>query len=1736
MFNQATPPPNALNGWVGGSSAGPQVLSLRSRAAVDGLAFLGTDATSSAQPSFVPGWGLRGVVPLRTGGLGLPGGPLSLVGLSAPSLESPPLAPSEFFLGPGVVTGAAAGSAGPPVSRPFPLGVPAQALAPLGVARGRLDQVIARLRPSPLISAADQEASYQRGLAAANQMLLGALASSTVSRQDGAVTEFLSWLSSHGRGRDCRDAYHGILMAMTMTMAQQHSWLTLSWVWSSGGSLLNEHPFKKTSQDRLSVARQGLEQLVMDLRGHGMTHGSVTQIVGADGGGDGDHDNGPGASASVAATTPGPAPLRTSPLAPVTSLDFGAADACRTPRQTRRVWRKGEVAAAATTAGATGNGGAGAGAGGASTAAAPTGGNILITGLKNADCGSSGSRSIGDGTCSVSFGGLAGPIWGLGTAAGAEGEEDEEEEEDGVFDDCAGGVTSLSQQTGGEEETGDPAVAQDLAGLLGTGTESAASALRRSASVPMFAMERPGELEGMGLAAGNTGGGGAVRTRFTNRPISFLSKRSPGKSQLSTTGWHTPRARLPVLRRCSTAAPGGGGGGADAGGGDGATAVCTRRPHLRTVNAGAGWGSRHLSGSSSRSGHVLLPSGTAAGGGGSGGMVCGVLLLSGGGAGGGVEGSEQKDSCSGSKILWPPGLQPLPPPPPLLARVLNLGRGVAGGTAAVAAAAAMVPPDPVPYNSKPAATLQEATATMPTGPPHGFVAASGGQRHPPYASKHMSQMALLPFLQQQQQQSSSTLLPVALSAPGSFNLAALSREITGLRWIGQGGGGAVFQGMWQGVSVAVKFLLTEADGLVDAAALEGVVSSVVLGLGAPTVDIVDTSALCGCSNARPAGPLALLFELLESLMESCTTFSDSNNHVRRARALHIAASGGNFGAFALASCPGGGSGGVCAAVQRLSRLGVPSLGELGPLTSAQLAPPCSTDGGGGEVVTPGGAGRSWGAPLLASCRARSIPPGSSRTLGTAAAAAAATATAVTPVAASPDTSAGAAAAGTAAGVAVETAADAAVGPPTARGGGGLPRALRSWFVDIWGQQSPPVIQPSPPLLRHPQPPSSPSRSASLMAMLRARSQVRQGHPPSPSASGPAVALAVATGTDESDADVVIARSGGDGCFRPASAAAALGRGRGSGSGSAAVTVTAAAAAAGSAHAAAVDSTSYGPVIGSLFSGASTAAGWNCHAKLNSTFHSDDGFGDPEAGMGTQCWTVRQVLSYLKARPGMYLTYIIMEYCDRGSLLSAIKRGVFQTDSMWPHDKDKDKDGLGGGAGGGGGSTGTGTGGGGGGGGAWSLWTSSTTFGRNNLTAPPNRPPRNTATTTTTATITATASPASSITVALPTAEFPLGLHDQQQQQQQQLSSAPSGTASSSRRVVLRALLRTARDVAQGMCHLHSNGIIHGDLKPGNVLLRGCRSDRRGFTALVSDFGLSKVTRGEKPLDLNHWSTVTVMAPEVINGTWLKASDVFSFGILLWQLVTGEIMPYGTCTVPQILVGVSQGSLKPEWPSSAHPALVRLGRACLSTSPEKRPKFEAIVKRATAPVLPFLAARFISVLTTFQTPNSKLKKNSRRTPTTLKPLHRASGCNLVALSGATQNAASTLIKGLHGSVATNTARNAVNSCNQELWLAPKPECHVDPNKARTNCPGCLSRNAHLFAKMLTKIEKDSTAGGGDGSAWWQRRSHTGAPLAFARADADADAAAIATLERLLLQFAAGFRGAEAHRGAEALDEV
>ena len=96
-------------------------------------------------------------------------------------------------------------------------------------------------------------------------------------------------------------------------------------------------------------------------------------------------------------------------------------------------------------------------------------------------------------------------------------------------------------------------------------------------------------------------------------------------------------------------------------------------------------------------------------------------------------------------------------------------------------------------------------------------------------------------------------------------------------------------------------------------------------------------------------------------------------------------------------------------------------------------------------------------------------------------------------------------------------------------------------------------------------------------------------------------------------------------------------------------------------------------------------------------------------------------------------------------------------------------------------------------------------------------------------------------------------------------------------------------MARGLEYLHSCNIMHGDLKPQNVLLKTAASDSRSFECKLGDFGLSRILREtETHVDTGSYGTVTHASPELLTeGRLTKASDVFAFGIVLWELVSGQ---------------------------------------------------------------------------------------------------------------------------------------------------------------------------------------------------------------------------------------------------------
>ncbi|MBA0832339.1 hypothetical protein Goarm_016738, partial [Gossypium armourianum] len=152
---------------------------------------------------------------------------------------------------------------------------------------------------------------------------------------------------------------------------------------------------------------------------------------------------------------------------------------------------------------------------------------------------------------------------------------------------------------------------------------------------------------------------------------------------------------------------------------------------------------------------------------------------------------------------------------------------------------------------------------------------------------------------------------------------------------------------------------------------------------------------------------------------------------------------------------------------------------------------------------------------------------------------------------------------------------------------------------------------------------------------------------------------------------------------------------------------------------------------------------------------------------------------------------------------------------------------------------------------------------------------------------------------------------------------------------LPSLLKVALDVSKGMNYLHQNNIIHRDLKTANLLMD------ENQVVKVADFGVARV-QSQSGVMTAETGTYRWMAPEVIeHKPYDHKADVFSFGISLWELLTGEL-PYGLLTPLQAAVAVVQKSLRPTIPKHTHPRLRELLERCWLQDPSQRPNFSEII--------------------------------------------------------------------------------------------------------------------------------------------------------------------------------------------------
>jgi len=144
-------------------------------------------------------------------------------------------------------------------------------------------------------------------------------------------------------------------------------------------------------------------------------------------------------------------------------------------------------------------------------------------------------------------------------------------------------------------------------------------------------------------------------------------------------------------------------------------------------------------------------------------------------------------------------------------------------------------------------------------------------------------------------------------------------------------------------------------------------------------------------------------------------------------------------------------------------------------------------------------------------------------------------------------------------------------------------------------------------------------------------------------------------------------------------------------------------------------------------------------------------------------------------------------------------------------------------------------------------------------------------------------------------------------------------------------IRIARGMARALSAAHANGIVHGDVKPGNVLL-----DRAG-EAKLTDFGFARLAddRMLSQSSDRFEGTPSYMAPEVVLGDAVSpASDVWAFGVVLYRLLTGRL-PFDGRDWPALFLAVQHAEPLPPGPE-APPALARLALSCLSKRAADRP--------------------------------------------------------------------------------------------------------------------------------------------------------------------------------------------------------
>ncbi|RGB41310.1 kinase-like domain-containing protein [Rhizophagus diaphanus] len=139
-----------------------------------------------------------------------------------------------------------------------------------------------------------------------------------------------------------------------------------------------------------------------------------------------------------------------------------------------------------------------------------------------------------------------------------------------------------------------------------------------------------------------------------------------------------------------------------------------------------------------------------------------------------------------------------------------------------------------------------------------------------------------------------------------------------------------------------------------------------------------------------------------------------------------------------------------------------------------------------------------------------------------------------------------------------------------------------------------------------------------------------------------------------------------------------------------------------------------------------------------------------------------------------------------------------------------------------------------------------------------------------------------------------------------------------------------KSIINGLINIHDANIVHRDFHSGNIFFR----DKFPYVS-IGDLGISK-SATESTDDNENYGIIPYMAPEIFRGQkYTKASDIYSFGMIMWEFMTGRRPFWDKVHDTELIIEIYKGS-RPPIVTNAPEDYVDLMKECWHSDPNKRP--------------------------------------------------------------------------------------------------------------------------------------------------------------------------------------------------------